>query len=181
MTSQQREMQDITRGLPSKSEKIRRLGARGYTRQQIADFLGLRYQHVRNVLLDAERKSGLKTMNKPVTVATTEVAETGAPFRVPRKVMTALVVALDGSLTIPSGIMADVQFKPGDRITLVKERDGNIKVLSFEEGIRHAQDLVAQFSRPGTSLADELLKMRREEVEKEEQEYREIQERSGRR
>ena len=35
----------------SKSEAIRRLNAEGWTRTQIADFLGLRYQHVRTVLI----------------------------------------------------------------------------------------------------------------------------------
>jgi DNA-binding NarL/FixJ family response regulator len=35
--------------LPSKSAKIRYLTAKGWSRSQIAGYLGIRYQHVRNV------------------------------------------------------------------------------------------------------------------------------------
>jgi DNA invertase Pin-like site-specific DNA recombinase len=37
--------------LSSKSAKIRTMYADGYTRSQIAKILGIRYQHVRNVLI----------------------------------------------------------------------------------------------------------------------------------
>ena len=37
--------------LPTKSAKIRYLASQGWTRSQIAKFLGIRYQHVRNVLI----------------------------------------------------------------------------------------------------------------------------------
>lgn len=41
----------ITKDHTTKSSKIRALDASGYTRSQIANFLGIRYQHVRNVLV----------------------------------------------------------------------------------------------------------------------------------
>jgi hypothetical protein len=37
--------------LHSKSNVIRFLSSKGYTRAKIAEFMGIRYQHVRNVLL----------------------------------------------------------------------------------------------------------------------------------
>lgn len=39
------------------SGKIRALDKMGYTRSQIADMLGKRYQHVRNVLVEDARKA----------------------------------------------------------------------------------------------------------------------------
>src|ERR1051325_8620228 len=52
-----REMQARTADYTTKADKIRALAKAGYKRQQIADFLGIRYQHVRNVLVDDERRA----------------------------------------------------------------------------------------------------------------------------
>ena len=43
--------------IPTVSGKIRSLNAMGYTRSQIADMLGKRYQHVYNVLTEDARKT----------------------------------------------------------------------------------------------------------------------------
>jgi len=45
------EMEQATRHLPTKSAKIRTLEKLGVARADIARFLGVRYQHVRNVLV----------------------------------------------------------------------------------------------------------------------------------
>jgi len=45
------EVQDDLATLPTKSAKIRFLDSQGLTRSQIAAKLGIRYQHVRNVLI----------------------------------------------------------------------------------------------------------------------------------
>src|SRR5947209_827698 len=58
MGTDQHRMQKLTKGLASKSEKMRALASAGYERADIARFLGTRYQFVRNVLVqDEERKS----------------------------------------------------------------------------------------------------------------------------
>lgn len=44
-------MTSICKGLPTKSAKIRALAAKDYSRSEIAKFMGIRYQHVRNVLV----------------------------------------------------------------------------------------------------------------------------------
>ena len=41
----------IVKGLETKSAKIRALNAKGASRSEIATYLGIRYQHVRNVLV----------------------------------------------------------------------------------------------------------------------------------
>lgn len=46
--------QKVVAGLTTKSEKIRALAREGFSRTEIADFLKIRYQHVRNVLVQAE-------------------------------------------------------------------------------------------------------------------------------
>lgn len=45
------DMNKLVQGLETKSAKIRALNAAGYSRSEIAKFLGVRYQHVRNVLI----------------------------------------------------------------------------------------------------------------------------------
>src|SRR5579871_2394495 len=44
-------MDKVTEGLPTKSAKIRALYKRGASRSEIATYLNIRYQHVRNVLV----------------------------------------------------------------------------------------------------------------------------------
>lgn len=49
VTKEQNTMVKLTNGLPTKSAKIRVLTAKKYSRSVIAKFLGISYQHVRNV------------------------------------------------------------------------------------------------------------------------------------
>lgn len=46
-----KKMTSTIKDLPTVSSKIRALNSEGYTRSEIATFLGKRYQHVRNVLV----------------------------------------------------------------------------------------------------------------------------------
>jgi len=45
------EMDSETQGIKTKSDKIRKLAKLGATRSEIAAYLNIRYQHVRNVLV----------------------------------------------------------------------------------------------------------------------------------
>ena len=54
----QESMTRLTAGLGTKSDKIRALDAAGYERADIARYLDIRYQHVRNVLVNDERRRG---------------------------------------------------------------------------------------------------------------------------
>src|SRR2546421_9776575 len=56
MNADHQQMQLVTEGLQTKSEKIRRLAGAGYARADIARFLDIRYQHVRKVLVDEEAR-----------------------------------------------------------------------------------------------------------------------------
>jgi hypothetical protein len=64
--------EEVTRGLETKSAKIRALAKAGYNRAEIAQILGIRYQHVRNVLVTSGIAGGLRRgiemEREPVTV-----------------------------------------------------------------------------------------------------------------
>ncbi|WP_313195381.1 GIY-YIG nuclease family protein [Shinella zoogloeoides] len=51
---------EVTAGLQTKSDMIRGLARAGYLRTEIASLLGVRYQHVRKVLVDAGITEGFK-------------------------------------------------------------------------------------------------------------------------
>jgi hypothetical protein len=72
--------EDVTAGLTTKSDKIRALAKAGYARAEVAALLGIRYQHVRKVLLDAGITGGLKNVrleveNEPVEVELSDDTE----------------------------------------------------------------------------------------------------------
>jgi hypothetical protein len=64
----------VTEGLATTSEKIRALALAGRLRTEIGTLLGIRYQHVRKVLVDAGISDGLKRKAEferpPVSVET---------------------------------------------------------------------------------------------------------------
>ena len=51
---------EITQSLKTKSDKIRALAQAGYDRAEISKILDIRYQHVRNVLLQSGFTGGLR-------------------------------------------------------------------------------------------------------------------------
>jgi hypothetical protein len=65
---------EVMQGLATTSAKIRALAQAGYDRTEISKELGIRYQHVRKVLVDAGITSGLRrqveAVREPVTIDT---------------------------------------------------------------------------------------------------------------
>lgn len=55
ITKTQNPVNDLVEGTATKSSKIRALTSKGFTKSQIALMLGIRYQHVRNVLLQVKK------------------------------------------------------------------------------------------------------------------------------
>jgi hypothetical protein len=60
MTSDPLTVPEVIQGLSSTSDKIRALARAGYLRTEISKLLGIRYQHVRKVLVDAGIAEGLQ-------------------------------------------------------------------------------------------------------------------------
>jgi hypothetical protein len=158
------DMNTLTAGLGTKSEKIRRLGGAGYSRAQIADFLGIRYQHVRNVLVDEERRTGVRTPSPfPPGRANSAVA---APATDPHRALR-LEIGPDGEVRLPRHILDAAGTGPGKHL-LVRFDDDEIKLVTPEATTRKIRALVRKHVPEGVSLADELIEDRRREFAREE-------------
>ncbi len=136
--------------LPTTAAKIRALAAKGQSRADIARVLGIRYQHVRNVLLRDEEKMK--------TAAGTMPADAAMPGKIP--------VAPDGTVVLPPIIAHALAVKGGD-VLFVRIDDGEIHLLTKTAVARRVQALVREFVPEGVSLVDELIADRRREVEAE--------------
>lgn len=161
-----RRMEATVASLPTKSAKIRALHVAGYSRSKIADFLHLRYQHVRNVLVADEAKRGGETL--PLQESADAPAEAGADLPTHGR----CVVDEQGRISIPVMLVSQLDAKPGATIPWRYE-DGELKLMSREAGIRFAQALIADFAqeRPG-NWSDDLIAQRRAEARKEAAERR---------
>jgi AbrB family looped-hinge helix DNA binding protein len=149
------EMTKLTENLPSKSEKMRVLAKAGYSRGDIARYLGTSYQFVRNVLLREEARSEQAPSLSP---AGDSVSDAGNS----RKVR----VGSAGQISIPAAIQKEMGLKEGD-VLFVEAGDGELRLLTIPAAVRKAQAIVRQFVPAGVSLVDELLEDRRREVERE--------------
>jgi len=154
MASVQDRMKQVAAGLPSVSARIRALRDAGFERTEIARFLGKRYQHVRNVLVqDEERKAKAARMD----------ADKSASVQLrPTKVR----LGPDGRVVIPAPFREALNLKEGD-ILMALADDGEIHFLTGSAAIRRAQAIVKTFVPEGVSLVDELLEDRRREFERE--------------
>lgn len=141
-------MEAITKGLATKSDKIRALtAAGGYSRRQIADFLKTIPQHVRNVQVQNERK-------------------TEAPPQ-----STHIELGAGGRIVIPAAIREAMGLKEGDRL-VVRFEDGELRLMTKQLALERMRELVRKHVPPGVSLVDELIADRRREAAQEEAEIR---------
>ncbi|MDO8839979.1 MAG: AbrB/MazE/SpoVT family DNA-binding domain-containing protein [Parvibaculum sp.] len=136
-------MEAITKGLPTKSAKIRALtDAGGFSRRQIADFLGTIPQHVRNVQVQTTRKAEALPQSTHV--------EVGA----------------GGRVVIPASVREAMGIKEGDRL-VARFADGELKLMSKQLALQRAQEVVRKLVPAGVSLVDELIADRRREAAEE--------------
>ena len=140
MPAAQSELRDLVDALPTKSAKIRALNEQGMERADIARFLGLRYQHVRNVLVADEAKR-----------------KAGPPAPVSAKLDPA------GRVLIPSQFRDHLGLAPGDKLVLRLNEDG-IQVTTLAKSVEAARSLVRQYVPAGEQLSDSLIETRRAEA-----------------
>jgi bifunctional DNA-binding transcriptional regulator/antitoxin component of YhaV-PrlF toxin-antitoxin module len=164
----------IARPHATVSDKIRALAAAGVPRADIARFLGKRYQHVRNVLEgDAQSGGGGYVLGRADLSgvreeAATYVAEADDPHLIERRRPGVywLRPRPDGSLVLPREVAEKLGLSQGRRV--FAELDGEeLKIVSGEEAMRQAQDLVCRIIPPEVDLASELLADRLAEVARE--------------
>ncbi|MCW5723900.1 MAG: AbrB/MazE/SpoVT family DNA-binding domain-containing protein [Maricaulaceae bacterium] len=139
---------EVTQGLKTTSAKIRALASEGLPRADIARFLGVRYQHVRNVLVAEQQKT-----------------QSGAAARPAQREG---VVQMDsaGRVLIPAPVREALGMKPGEEM-LMRVSDGELRLFTREAGLRRAQRLLKDMIPPNVSLSEELIAERRAEAARE--------------
>lgn len=142
-----RDLMHLIEGLPTKSAKIRRLGEAGVPRAEIARLLGLRYQHVRNVLVAAQARTGGED----------------SPQR-PEPVHVQLDEA--GRILVPASFRRWLGIEPGARLVL-ETGDGGFRLTTQAAALDRARTILKRYVPEGTSLADEIIADRRAEASKE--------------
>ena len=164
-----RAMARLAAGLPTKSAKIRKLAAEGYAKADIARFLEIRYQHVRNVLMQSPPRPGTDAasergvMHETREESTAFVAETsGEAVRVYR-----FNVDAEGRIKLPQDALVALDAVPGGLIT-ARYEDGELKLMNIEASVRFVQALAAPYIKPGEgNWSDQLIAERREEAARE--------------
>ena len=74
-----------------------------------------------------------------------------------------------GRITIPIEIRKQFQIAEGDILT-IRQEDGELKIITAQQALAHARNLVQPYLQSPESSVDNFLKSRREEAEREEQE-----------
>jgi bifunctional DNA-binding transcriptional regulator/antitoxin component of YhaV-PrlF toxin-antitoxin module len=165
-----REMQVQTAELRTKADKIRALAKAGYKRQQIADFLGIRYQHVRNVLIDDERRA--KALGEPMPPDTSADKPTvplpaeGKPPKPPKRTVK-VKISTGGQLALPPHMLETLGWKDGDTVWVNLEGDGEIRLADVHAVTRRIQAYVRE-NLPNLGTVDDFLAWKREEAQQEE-------------
>jgi antitoxin component of MazEF toxin-antitoxin module len=166
-------MTTITEGLPTKAEKIRALGRAGYPRAEIARFLGIRYQHVRNTLEAAgipmpSDGEGVGRAAQPAAA----LREAPVPFRAESKGWEGhypLNITPEGGLVLPRALLDEMMLDPDGRVT-ARIKDGELHIISPMAAIRRAQRMAKALDRGEGSVVDELIAERRAEAAREDEE-----------
>lgn len=144
----QDKMDKIVAGLPTKSAKIRALGKAGYARADIARYLGIRYQHVRNVLVQAEEKEKREQQNN---VTDTPPAQVWAQ------------VGPEGRIVIPAAYRQLLGIDKGGHVLMLLDRE-EVRLIGRDGAIARAQALVAPFIKDESTSAEAFLAERRREA-----------------
>jgi AbrB family looped-hinge helix DNA binding protein len=151
--------EQVVAGLPTKSAKIRALHRTGYSRAEIAKFLNIRYQHVRNVLeRDATREADMKSANTHSKPEKDELLPVWVRL------------GPDGRVVIPAALREALGLKEGEPLLAEIGGDGEVHLLTRKAAVRRSQAFVRQFIPEGVSLVDELLEERRREAAREDEE-----------
>lgn len=133
-------MESIAAGLPTKSAKIRSLAAAGYSRSEIAKYLDIRYQHVRNVLVAS------------------------SPEAVPQRTVT--TVGRGGRVVIPAAYRKALGLEEGDEAVLWLEGEA-LHLEGRAARLRRLQERIAKRMKGPAFSVDAFLAERRAQARRE--------------
>ena len=160
---------EVVAGLTTKADKIRALFRAGYSRSEIAGFVGTRYQHVRNVLV----QSGFMEtqLSRPMPAEDVESKDS-----LPVLVRTA--IGPGGRVVIPAAYRKALEVNEGDYI--IMRMDGEeLRVINDAKELQRIREVLNSYVPEGVSLVDELIADRRREAAAEEAEIAEIKARQA--
>jgi AbrB family looped-hinge helix DNA binding protein len=84
------------------------------------------------------------------------------------KAQSATATVLDGGrIVVPAPIRAALGLKKGDRVSVVMDADGEVRLTTQAQVIKRLQALVKPYAIPGVSIVDELIADRRAEAARE--------------
>ena len=158
-------MTQIVEPFTTVSDKIRALDAAGAPRAEIARFLGKRYQHVRNVLVEGPPKPRYTVGRvefsdvREAPALTFSMDANTSMFRLP--------IAQDGTVQLPASVLETLGLKPGG-IAIAELQADRLTMLSVGESIRRVQQMARELIPNRTGLVDELIADRRREAAAEE-------------
>ncbi len=156
-------MECVVEGHNTVSDKIRALDRAGYSRSEIARFLGKRYQHVRNVLV------GDQQVGRPEVAtytATTQPKPPSEEENVGENRSVKVRLDGDGRVALPQAMRERLGLQSGD-VLFARVEDGEIHLLTPRAAMARAQAILRQFVPEGVSLVDELIEDRRREAARE--------------
>lgn len=143
--AERRPMHQVVAGLRTKSDKIRALAREGYSRSEIAKYLEIRYQHVRNVLIQSPPA---KAQHRAGDQAKTTVGP-------------------GGRVVIPAAYRQALGLKEGEDVVMTLEGE-TLRLESRSARLRRAQERVASHLEGPQFATDAFLADRRREAEREE-------------
>jgi hypothetical protein len=168
-------MAEVVRPFSSVADKIRALDRAGVARADIARFLGKRYQHVRNVLVEpiGGAMTGDQRPRSGFTVGRVEfggVEEGAAPPIVDDRatVTVRLTVDQNGAVQLPPLVEQALGFHRGGGVIAELQSD-RLVLFSSAAALQRVRDMLGDLSLGGRSMADELIADRRREAAAEEE------------
>lgn len=160
-------------GQTTVSDQIRALHHGGYSRAEIARLLNKRYQHVRNVLVEDERRGAHRVPSAPsrspghTPIGMAETSAAYIPQAPTGPVLGWLDVEPQGVLRLPDSVKQALGVGDGDRVLVEVDGEGSVRLLSADAAMRRAQEMVRAYIPEGVSLVDDFLAWRRREAERE--------------
>lgn len=149
-------MDAVVDGLTTTSDKIRALFSAGYERVEIKRRLGIRYQHVRNVLVN----SGFDKVRPPQPPGDGAAPR---PKDAPPPERTRVVVGPGGRVVIPAPYREALGITEGAAVFM--RIDGEeLRVVSDAVEVRRVRELIARKVPEDISLADDLIRERRRQA-----------------